>query len=134
MANWQDLKQYISNTYKVGHDGGGFLILYFDLDGGRSQGVFVNHSTLQGGQEDWAIVESPIGKVEDLSLTQVVREAGSMVCGGVGMMEHDDATWVTLRHAIPLANLDVNEFDRPMNLVVTSADRLERMLTGGDSF
>ena len=41
--------------------------------------------------------------------------------------------YVTLRHAVPLANVDANEFEVPMKLVLHSADVLERKLTGADN-
>ena len=39
---------------------------------------------------------------------------------------------VGLRHAVPLANLDLNEFNHPLSIVTGSADELEEMLTGRD--
>ncbi len=135
MATWQELRRYIESNYKISDDNGNTLILRFAFDGvSRSQGVFVQYYTLTEGREAWAVLESPIGKLEDLSLSQAVREVGGKVCGGIAMMESEDATWVTLRHAIPLENLDVNEFERPLQLVVVSADQLENRLTGQDSF
>jgi hypothetical protein len=38
------------------------------------------------------------------------------------------------RHAVPLANLDVNEFERPLELVTLAADRLEHSISGGDVY
>ena len=41
---------------------------------------------------------------------------------------------VTFRHSLPLANLNINEFESPLALVTTTADRLEQAFTGGDRF
>jgi hypothetical protein len=41
---------------------------------------------------------------------------------------------LTIRHAVPLANLNINEFERPLSLVTNTADQLERQLTGADEY
>ncbi len=41
---------------------------------------------------------------------------------------------LTIRHSVPLLNLNINEFERPLALVTTTADRFERELTGGDRY
>ena len=41
---------------------------------------------------------------------------------------------VTFRHSLPLENLNINELESPLALVTTTADQLERTLTGGDRF
>jgi hypothetical protein len=35
---------------------------------------------------------------------------------------------------VPLANLDINEFERPLHLITVAADQLEKDLVGGDAF
>lgn len=130
MATWPDLKQYILANYKIAQDIGNGLKLQFGLEGGRSQLVFVTHYSLMDGREDWAVIDSPIGELGKVNLTQAVVAAGDMVCGGVSVLRE----LVTLTHAVPLANLDLNEFERPFSLLITSADRLESILTGRDDF
>ena len=41
---------------------------------------------------------------------------------------------ITFRHSVPLADLQPSEFERPLQLVVGTADRLESKLTGKDAF
>jgi hypothetical protein len=52
------------------------------------------------------------------------------MCGGIGAT----GELVTVRHAAPLVNMDINELERPLLLVTTTADRLERQFQGGDIF
>ena len=52
------------------------------------------------------------------------------VCGGIAAM----GDLVTVRHSVPLLNLDINEFERPLGLVTGTADRLEQQFQGGDQF
>lgn len=122
---------YISNNYKVSQDIGQGLKLEFDMGNGRSQIVFVHHYLLWDGGESWAVVESPIGEVGQVDLELALAAIGDMVCGGLGMFANQ---FVTIRDAVPLDNLDINEFERPLALVTTSADRLESQLIGRDQF
>jgi hypothetical protein len=42
------------------------------------------------------------------------------------------ADWYTLKHIAPLANLDANEIEWPMQYITVAADTLERELGLGD--
>ena len=130
MASWNALKEHIARTYKYEVLGSGAIKMEFSLDGGRSQVVLVGRASLMDGEEEWAIISSAVGSLDDVNLRLAMREAGGLVCGGMAT----DGDLVVYRHALPLANLDINEFERPLTLVVTSADRLERTLVGADTF
>lgn len=132
MATWPELKQYIGTEYKVSEDIGRGVKLIFDVGDGRAQSVFITNYQLMDGDEEWVVVESPIGQIGIASLDTAAREVGAMVVGGVAISTEFGDPIITLRHAIPLANLDINEFERPLRLVTTSADRLEGALTGAD--
>jgi len=130
MADWGDLVSYVRANYKVAEEKDRMIKLLFGVGEGRSQVVLLWHHTLMGGAEDWVQIESPIGKIEEVSLVPLMREVAETVCGGIGAT----GDFVTYRHSVPLMNLDVNEFERPLQLVVTTADRLENKLVGGDRF
>ena len=52
-------------------------------------------------------------------LQRALEKVGGVVCGGAAIAsEH-----LLIRHAVPLANLNINEFERPLVLVTTTADR-----------
>lgn len=126
MATWEDTVSHVKSTFKV-RDSDGILVLSFKFHDGRTQLVFVSQAQTGDGAE-WAHVESAIGKVGEVDLAKAVDRVGSMVCGGVA----STGDYVTLRHAVPLANLDANEIDAPIQLVVRSADELEQALTDKD--
>jgi hypothetical protein len=129
MATWADLSAFIHSQYKVSSEKPGILGLAFET-GGRSQMVIITHHALMGGTEEWAQVESAFAQVGEVDLLRVIQEVGTKVVGALGMV--DDL--LTVRHALPLANLDINEIVRPLELVTSTADRLEAMFVGGDRF
>lgn len=130
MASWQQLKQYIYEKYVVSQDIEVGLKLEFTGPEDRSQLVFVTHQRLMDGTEDWVTIESPVGRVDQVDVRRALVEAGKLVCGGLGAALADPDILV-LRHAVPLQNLDLNEFERPFQLLIGTADEFEFELTGG---
>lgn len=129
MTTWNELSARIRSTYKVADEKAGILKLIFDLGNGRSQLVLISREVLMGSEE-WFSIASPIGDASQINLGKALERVGSMVCGALAQT----GRVIVLRHSAPLANLDINEFERPLLLVTTTADRLERELAGGDQY
>jgi hypothetical protein len=130
MASWGSLTEYVSRVYRVAEQHEGMLKMIFDVGDLRSQIVFLWRESLFDGEEEWVQIESPFGNINQVDLAAAIRRAGEMVCGGVAVI--DDT--LTYRHSVPLDNMDVNEFERPLLLVTAGADRLEHEFTGGDNY
>ncbi|HEV2778842.1 MAG TPA: hypothetical protein VGX25_05520 [Actinophytocola sp.] len=65
-----------------------------------------------------------------MSLQRLLELLGDMVCGGAVIVgDH-----VHVRSSMPLDDMNVAEFERPLQLVTFTADRLERDLIGGDRY
>jgi hypothetical protein len=130
MATWRDFKAFVKAGYDIEQEGSDMIQLLMEANGGRSQVVFLWHRRLMKGTEDWLVIESPFAEVRDVDLAAVVSRAGEMVCGGIVAIDG----YAYFRHALPLENMDVNEFERPLRLVTLSADRLERLVSGEDAY
>jgi hypothetical protein len=132
VATWEELRQYIGMTQRVDPESGeDWVTFVLNTTADRLQQVFVSKMTVSEGGEEWAVIESPFGEVDAVDLKKALEESSKMVCGGLGVFQGNLAT---LRHALPLENMQVNEFERPLQLVVTGADQLEELLLGGDRF
>src|SRR5262245_43531013 len=127
MATWNDLVTYVHSNYKIADQNTNMIKLVFETGNLRSQVVVLWHVTLSNGTEEWVQIESPFGEFGSVDLSRALQEIGNTVCGGMAMA----GNLVTFRHSIPLANLNINEFESPLALVTTTADRLERQLVGG---
>lgn len=130
MATWRDFRAFVKANYEVTQEQPDMLQLIFETENDRSQVVYLWYRRLMKGTEDWIIIESPFARVEQIDLQAALEEAGRLICGGVVIQ----GNFAAYRHAVPLANLDVNEFKRPLQLVTLSADRLEQMLFGEDHY
>ncbi len=130
MATWGEVKTFVHDNYKADDLADEVMKMVFETSDLRSQLVFLTHYTLQAGEEDWVSLESPFAEVGNVDLNRALEEVGNLVCGGLSQVN----TMVTLKHSVPLANLNINELQRPLALVVNSADALEKTLVGGDKF
>lgn len=131
MATWDALTAYVRSTYKISDEQPGMMKLMFETGNLCSQVVLLWRMTLASGDEEWVQIESPIGEIGALDLVAALQEIRNTVCGGLAMLGSDV---VTFRHAVPLLNLNINEFESPLHLVTTTADALERKLVGADKY
>jgi hypothetical protein len=136
LADWEDLVAYIRYSYDV---------IRFEPDEvrirvsfakdeddilGRRQIMVVAHEILDQ-KEDWVQIATPFARLEQVDLREVLTEVGNtIVVGGVAAM----GDYIVLRHSLPLINLDINEFNDPLNLVASAAEQLERQFTGRDDY
>jgi hypothetical protein len=130
MATWSMLKEYVHSHYKIADEKPDSLKLIFDLGDLRSQVVILWRMSLLDGSEEWVQIESPFGRLDSIDLRGAIDAMGDTVCGGIASF----GELATVRHSVPLLNLDINEFERPLILVTGTADRLEQRFQGGDEF
>jgi hypothetical protein len=130
MATWSELTEYVRSNYKVADENPSMMKMLFETGSLRSQVVFLWRQALMNGDEEWLQIESPIAELGSVNLQVVLEEIGDVVCGGAAVT----GGHVTIRHAVPLANLNINEFERPLILVTTTADHLEQKLVGNDKY
>ena len=82
--------------------------------------------------EHWAQIDSPVGAVGSIDLVQALQLVEKAVCGGLCHLSARGEHFVSIRHCLPLATLDAEEFTGPLLMVTGAADAFERELTGGD--
>ena len=136
MATWGHLAEYIRQSYEViseEPDEIRILVGFGDVeedDDPRTQVVVICREVLDKMHE-WVQIASPCGLAATVDLHALLEEVGkSTVAAGVAIMgDH-----VVLRHSLPLANLDIEEFTEPLALLAGTADTLEEQFWGGDGY
>jgi hypothetical protein len=127
VASWDDLVTYVRVRYEVMRSTDTELWFNLPTSGERTQLVVVRSVTGADG-EAAAQIASPVGKLSDLDLPQLLERAGENAIGGI--VATDGV--VVFRHAIPLHEGELAAFDAPFQHVVHVADQLEEILTGRD--
>jgi hypothetical protein len=82
------------------------------------------------GAEEWAIIQSPVGRLADADTTVAVRAVEGLIVGGLAR----GLDMVMVRHAMLLTDFDEAEFDDVIVQVALVADGLEERLLGRDEF
>lgn len=127
MAGWDDLVSYVRVRYEVMRQAEGELWFNLPTTGDRTQLVVVRQVVGTDG-EPWAQIASPICKVPEAQLDELLELAAEAVVGGVVAVDG-----VTMfRHSVPLDDAATTAFERSFRLVVDTADRLEEHVTGAD--
>lgn len=130
MATWQDLVEFVESEYEVIDRREDELRVLIEYEEQRSQVVVIGRDVLDE-REDWVQMASVCGLAADVDLGRLLEEIARVcvVGGAVIMGEH-----VVLRHALPLKNLDSNEFTDPLTFIAETADYLEETFFGGDGY
>jgi hypothetical protein len=128
MATWREAENYLTSNYKTEKVGDHFYKLVFSLDAGRSQMVFVMGLGLEDANTANLAFFSPFAKFDQISPQTLVDTMEKNPFLGFSRT----ADWYTLKHIAPLANLDANEIEWPMQYITVAADTLERELGLGD--
>ena len=130
MATWSDLVAFVRTEYRVVKIEPDEIRIEVEFDDERRQIVIMQREILDH-REEWVQIASPCGRIADVNLPALLDHLGSAaVVGGAVIM----GDYVVLRHSLPLANLDINEFVDPMSLIAGTADELEEIFTGGDGY
>jgi hypothetical protein len=127
VAGWDDLVAYVRVRYEVMRQTDNELWFNLPTTGERTQLVVVR-SVTGPDEHPWAQIASPICKVEEAALDELLGLAGASVVGGVVAVDG-----VTMfRHSLPLDESAIAAFERSFRLVVDTADALEEQVTGAD--
>lgn len=129
MARWRDFKAYVHSRFHVVQDQPEAMQLELETEAGRTQFVYLWHRRISK-REDWLVIGSPFADIEQVDVLWVLDTVGRMAVGGVVKVGQH----LAIRHAVPLDNLDANEFERPLHLVTRAADHLEHKIFGEDQY
>ncbi|HEY4005064.1 MAG TPA: hypothetical protein VGM60_07745 [Pseudonocardia sp.] len=127
-TTWSDLVSYVRVRYEIFQQTDRTLRFHLPTEGERTQRVAVHH--VESGGTDWIMIESAVARADDVDLRRLLELAGRSVVGGVVIT----GGVALFRHSAGLAELALDRFDEPFQLVVRGADALEQELTGTDRF
>lgn len=132
LATWEQLKEHIGVSYEAVELEPRIVAMQFATTTRRTQSVYVTHLTAED-RSDWAAIDSVVGHELEVDLLAALRAVSTLACGGLSHLRVQDQDMISLRHVVPLATVDADEFDLPLVLVTGAADALEQALIGGDA-
>jgi len=103
------------------------------VGGGRSQTVIVTRSVQADGE--WVSLDSPFALFDPaVDVLKYLLAVAKMPCGGLELVNVGGNEFFAVRHAIPLATIDKEDFGKPLVKVAYVADAMERDAHGVDIF
>lgn len=130
VTTWTDVINYVRTRYEVMEDTDGWLRFRLDTRDDRTQQVAVHHVPAADGVA-WVEISSPVGRADSIDLRRFLELAGTSLVGAAAIVDGV----ALLKHTLPLEDLSVREeFERPLTLLVTHADKLEHELTQADQY
>jgi hypothetical protein len=125
-----------SSGLAYGIDGGDFRLKY-DLDGGRSQLVWVASSTATLAsleiRDVWSVAYRAKGPVPPDMAVRLLTENARMILGAWQVNQGQDEYLVVFSAPVS-ATADAATLAEVIEVVTLSADRIEKELTGQDRF
>lgn len=124
MTTKNDIVNYLKTKYAAQQVSDGFYSLEVKWTDGRSQLVliFVGDNVVS--------VSSPVGKVSDVNLANLVKFVSETSPWGVRIV----GEWVTISDAGFTESMDAIELDIPIRFISEAADEIEHALSnGGDA-
>ena len=128
MPTFDEVREYAKSRYELSTDEEGRFSLVFEYETGRMQKVVV--SRFEAMDREWCDFASACCTRDQLDPETAVRRNWDFAVGALAL---EGDTYV-IRYSIPLATMDLAEFELPLHVVARTSDRLERELTGGDKF
>lgn len=129
MASWRDLQGYVRHRFEVIEDNPRWLQVVVPTRSGRTQSVYIWHRQPKR-REDWVLLASPFALANQVDLKRTLTIAGQIAPAGVALVGKQ----LAIRHSLPLANMDPNELEDPMEIISEAADDLERALRETDYY
>ncbi|GAY08776.1 hypothetical protein [Pseudonocardia sp. N23] len=127
MASWDDLVSYVRVRYEIMRQQDDELWFNLPTTGDRTQLVVVRQVIGDDGHT-WAQISSPICRIAEVDLAELLSLASVSVVGGVASTDGV----AVFRHSVPLGDANLESFDRPFRHVANVADDLELKITGRD--
>ena len=130
VTTWSDVISYVNTRYEVMELNDTWVRFRLDTEGDRTQQVAVHHvPDADGGA--WLEISSAVGRADAIDHRKLLELAATALVGGAAVADGV----ALLKHTVPLEDLSVlEEFERPLTLLVASADAFEHELTKADNF
>ena len=125
MATWDTLRNYIKASYIIKSDNGNSMTLGFSFQDGRSQDVLLQKVIFR--DEEWVNIGTAVCNINELDHTEALRRNFAMVVGKLSLYKEV----VVFEHALPLKDLDIDEFEIPFRVIREVGDDLEKEFAGG---
>lgn len=128
MPTWAEVQEYARSKYKLANDEKDSFKLVFEYDNRRLQAVII--SRFEALNIEWCDFASAACKASQMSPEVALQKNYQFA---VGVLALDNDIYV-VRYSVQLATMDMNEFELPLHVVASTADKIEQEFAASDQF
>ena len=128
MPTWSEVQTYARSKYKLAEDNENSFKLVFEYENDRLQAVIVSRYDAMG--REWCDFASAACTSDQLSPEEALKRNFGFAVGALSL---DEDIYV-VRYSVQLATMDMEEFELPLHVVATTADKIEHEFGEADQF
>ncbi len=125
MPSWAEVQEYARSKYKLAEDKDNSFKLVFEYQNKRLQAVIV--SKFEAMNREWCDFASACAKADQINPEVALRKNFQFAVGALCL----DRDIYIVRYTVQMATMDMEEFELPLQVVASTADKLEAEFTGG---
>lgn len=130
MPTWGEIQEYARSKYKLSEDTENRFSLVWEYQNNRLQKIVV--SKFEAMNREWCDFSSACCKAEDMSPELALKKNWDFAVGAI-CLDQKEGVYV-IRYSVQMATMDMEEFELPLHVVASTADRLEQEFSASDDF
>jgi len=128
MPTWDEVRAYARSNYTLAEDEDDHFSIVWEYDDARKQAVRV--SRFEALDREWVDFASAACAKDELSPEEALRRNFDFALGALCL----DGDVYVVRHSAQLETMDLEEFELPLRVVASTADRIEAEVGREDDF
>ncbi|MFT5357091.1 MAG: hypothetical protein ACI9KE_004322 [Polyangiales bacterium] len=128
MPTWSEVQDYARSKYKLAEDNENSFKLVFEYENDRLQAVIISRYEAMG--REWCDFASAACTVEQMPPATALRKNFEFAVGALTL----DQDIYVVRYSVQMATMDMEEFELPLHVVSTTADKIEQEFGKSDDF
>ena len=128
MPTWAEVQEYVRSKYKLAEDRENSFKLVWEYGNGRLQAIIV--SRFEAMDREWVDFASAACKRQEMEPTVALQKNFGFAVGALCL---DNDVYV-VRYSVQLASMDLEEFELPLHIIASTADRIEEEFSAGDVY
>ncbi len=128
MPTWPEVQEHAPSKYKLAVDKDNSSKLVFEYQNKRLQAVII--SKFEALNREWCDFASACCKLNQMNPEVALRKNFQFAVGALCL----DRDIYIVRYSVQMATMDMEEFELPLHVVASTADKLEQEFAASDQF
>ncbi|MFK8004428.1 MAG: hypothetical protein AB8H86_32980 [Polyangiales bacterium] len=128
MPTWSEVQDYARSKYKLAEDNENSFKLVFEYENDRLQAVIVSRYTAI--KKEWCDFSSAACTIDQMPPEVALQKNFEFAVGALTL----DKNIYVVRYSVQMATMDMEEFELPLHVVSSTADKIEQEFGKQDEF